>query len=606
MFNDFKFDNFGAENTGSQTAMPEVVFFPFKPLGPFADSDMLARTLPKFLSMRLEQINKFKIFYVYFLNKGEISETQLSLPNELNQEKFISDYLKRLNIKYDVAIYGEISEGSGGSIALCIKAYCGADKKVSLVYENEFKREDLITHIGDITNKISFFADSEGECMLTNDHENLCFLETSSFEALYGYLKLLDFLTLRNPYKPLNDSAVEMAFKTLCYDGAFSYLIEAVALICDDYLRFDMRSRAIEICDRAIQTSGSHKFYLTKAKMLLGAGEYDEAFKTLRRCLEINSDIGDVAYHFGKLAMDMQKYEDARFAFNKMIEQNYNVSSAYDNLGVIMAGKDKIDDAINFWHKAIEFEPAKVSAYTNLARAYIELSDYEKADNYLQKAKLLNPSYFMVYLNYYVMYKKKGELEKASENYEKAMELNPDLAVTDEIRLGLKKMIELIDSDNELEAIEICGSLVSSNARCWQAYFLKGIAFRKLSRFDEAAEVFLKSAQINQKFPDSQNELGLIYLSKGMNDDALLLFNNAVELAPANSGFLCNLGLCYVEMKKYDDARAVFYRAKYLNPNDAKIEECIKYLNQKSSIPENKANDGLRGFFNKIVNLFKK
>ncbi|OGM02078.1 MAG: hypothetical protein A2008_12735 [Candidatus Wallbacteria bacterium GWC2_49_35] len=609
MFKDFNIDDMEAKNRSVSANSPKVVFFPLKPADGHKELNMLARVMPKYISMRLERFNKFEIFYVYFLNRNGAaeSEVQISLPDNLSDDKFIDEYLTKLNIAYDVAFYGEIGRGPEGDINIKVNSYSKAAGKPSLVYSDCFKLNEINRGVGEISNKISLAADGEGECLTSDEHESLTRCETNSFEALYDYFEIMDALTLRNPYTPLADPLVEESLEALKGDSSFVYLIDSIVFICDDFLRFNMSGRAVQICDRAIEISASaYKLFLTKAKILLNANDYDGAFKTLRDCLDINPNVGDVAYNFGKLALSMQKIEDAKFAFNKMIECDYSVSSAYDNLGVMAAAEGDVDSAINFWHKAIEFEPSKVSAYTNLSRAYIELSDFAKAENYLQKARLLNPSYFMIYLNYYVLYKMQGNMEEAEKNYSIALEHNPDLALTDEIRAELKKMITLIDSGNENDALSVAANISEVTDKCWQSYFLSGIALRKLKRVDEAEHNFLKSAQINQKFADAQNELGLIYLSKVRLDDALILFTNAVSLAPANAGFMCNLGLCLIEMKNFERARNTFYKAKYLSPNDAKIDECMAFLNQKADAPEPPNSAGLKGFLNKIKNLFKK
>jgi len=609
VFKDFNIDDLGDKSQNSQLGSPKAVFFPLKPPETIDRLNMLARVLPKYISMRLEKFNKFEIFYVYFLNKNNSggNDVQVSLPENLCDEKFIIDYLDKLNIKYDIAFYGRINTLADGGISISIMSYSKASQKSSEIYNAGFKLNEINDKIGDISYKISLAADCEGDYLASEDHESLQKSETGSFETLYDYFEVIDDLTLRNPYTPLHDSIVDKALEALENDKSFDHIIDSIAFICDDFLRFNMSDKALQICDRGISVSKSaYKLYLTKAKILLNLGDYENAFKTLRECLDINPGIGDVAFNFGKLALSMQKAQDAKFAFNKMIECSFNVSSAYDNLGVMAAAEGDIDSAINFWHKAIEFEPAKVSAYTNLARAYIELSDFEKAENYLQKARLLNPSYFMIYLNYYVMHKTLGNKEEAEKNYNLAVEHNPDLALTDEIRAELKKMITLIDSDKENEALGICAKISEMTDKCWQAYFLSGIALRKLKNIDEAEHNFLKSAQINQKFPDAQNELGLIYLSKGKLDDAMMLFNNAVSLAPSNAGFLCNLGLCLIEMKNYEQARNTFYKAKYISPNDTKIDECMEFLNKRCGTPQAPDNAGLKGFLNKIKNLFKK
>ena len=59
-------------------------------------------------------------------------------------------------------------------------------------------------------------------------------------------------------------------------------------------------------------------------------------------------------------------------------------------------------------------------------------------------------------------------------------------------------------------------------------------------------------------------------------------------------------------MKNYEQARNTFYKAKYISPNDTKIDECMEFLNKRCDAPQAPDNAGLKGFLNKIKNLFKK
>jgi len=119
MFKNFNIDDLEAKNTGVSANSPKVVFFPLKPADGHKELNMLARVMPKYISMRLERFNKFEIFYVYFLNRNGAaeSEVQISLPDNLSDDKFIDEYLTKLNISYDVAFYGEIGRGPDGDLA---------------------------------------------------------------------------------------------------------------------------------------------------------------------------------------------------------------------------------------------------------------------------------------------------------------------------------------------------------------------------------------------------------------------------------------------------------------------------------------------------------
>jgi len=588
------------------------MFFPLEALSSSDISDVFSRSLPKFVSTKIESLLKFKILNVYFITSDQGSDSRVFTPKSPGGEKFVAEYIERSNISSDFAIYGTFEAAE--TFRLDIFAYDIKLKRSFSIGVYTSDKKGLASALAKLSDDIAAKIDSGGSYLELKDHTALLSETVSSYEALYAYFLCVDDMAKRNPYKPLDKKTRDLALSSLERDRNFSFVIDIVSFICDDFLRFGMTAEAVELCETAIKISNSYKFYLTVGKIHLQENELKKAFKALKECLKLNPNLGEVAHNFGQLAMDVGSYEDAKFALNTMIDCDYKVAYAYDSLGVIMANTSNIDGAVNCWHKALEFEPAKVSAYANLGRAHIELNEFKKAEEYLKKAAGINPGYFMTYLNFSALYKKLGDEARSKEYMDKAIFHNPDLALSDDIRQKLKDANALVDDNRDGESIALFDAILQVHDRCWQAYFFKGIAYRKLKRNDMAEEMFQKACEINNKFPDSQNELGLLYLLKGKHADAMMLFKNALELSPNNAGFICNIGLCYLETGNFQEASANFSRAKYLAPGDEKIDECIAYMKKKSEELSKRAKDDAgsadaknsKGFIDKIKGIFKK
>jgi tetratricopeptide (TPR) repeat protein len=89
----------------------------------------------------------------------------------------------------------------------------------------------------------------------------------------------------------------------------------------------------------------------------------------------------------------------------------------------------------------------------------------------------------------------------------------------------------------------------------------------------------------------TKNLLGQAFFQKGMYEEAISEFEEAVILSPKTSGFYNNLGLAYLAVNKYDEAIAVLERAIGLNSEYAdfqnnlgvaylKKEQCKKAVEQ--------------------------
>lgn len=597
------------ENNGN-ASYPQVLFFPLEPAERNELSEIFSRSVPKYFSTRLESLGRFRILNVYFLMRETGHDQKVFTPDSPGNHKFVEEYIQKSNIPADYAVFGTM-RASGGSFSFDLSVY-DVKSGTSMSAGNFSSGETgLMAALASASAAIAEKLGPSGGQLEPTEKEALAKVETGSYAAFYNYLACVDMLAQRNPYQPLGRSVEETAFASLSHDPSFSQMIDIVSFICDDHLRFSMPDAAVAACEKGLKITHSFKLYLTLGKIHLQTGNMNEAFKSLRECIELNPSLGDVAHNFGQMAMDMGRYDDARFAFNAMINGGYKLGHAYDSLGVISANTGDVEEAMNCWHSAIEFDPSKVSAYANLGRAHMESGNYERAKHYLDRAASINPSYFMTYLNYSALFRKLGDMAKSNEYMNKAIFYNPDLALTDDIRQKLKSANDLIDSDREEEALPAYDEILLAHSRCWQAFFFKGIALRKMKRNDAAEEMFQKACEINQKFPDSRNELGLLYLMKGNFTDAMLLFTSALELSPNNAGFICNMGLCHLEMGNMQEAANAFSRAKFISPKDPKIDECMEYMKKKNAALQKEQSGadgqgGKKGIIDKFFDIFKK
>lgn len=556
-----------------------IIFFPLKP-SPGGDTEMISRSLMKHVSSKIEATGCVAASFIYMVLRDDSGALRLYVPDNLGTEELVSDYREKTGQQSSFAVYGDISE-EGEDFHITLFLYDYAAKRSAEFFDGTFLRERLPEAPGEMAAAIIGAADPDSKIFGGAAKGSASALETKSGTAFFGYLSCLDAIAGRNPYVPPPEAIALDAVKAFAADPLFQGPVDVISFIADDYIRFDMKNEALAMLTEALKISREPRVLLASAKAQLSSGEIEGAFKAMREALSMKPGMGEVARNMGQLASELGRIEDAAFAYKAMIACGHDLPVAYDNLGVLMAQGGDVEGACDCWHRAIEFDPKKASAFCNLGRAAIESGDLGKAMDYLKKSLAANPDFFMTHLNMAELYKKRGEHDRAKSCIEKAMRLNPELSFTKPLREKLQKANELTDSDRDEDAMAIFDEIVGENGMCWQAWFFRGIALRKLKRFDEAEKSFLKSAEINAKFPDSRNELGVIYLAKRKLDDALMLFQSASELSPNHHGFLCNLGLCLMEMGRFEEARQNFSKAKFLKPGDKKIDELFAVLAER-------------------------
>jgi len=89
-------------------------------------------------------------------------------------------------------------------------------------------------------------------------------------------------------------------------------------------------------------------------------------------------------------------------------------------------------------------------------------------------------------------------------------------------------------------------------------------AFTKAD-YPSAENLFHRILNINPRFADIQNKLGIIYHQTDRLELAVKAFEKALEINPAYTEASLNLAITYSDIGQYDKAREVFERAAHLS-----------------------------------------
>jgi Flp pilus assembly protein TadD len=122
--------------------------------------------------------------------------------------------------------------------------------------------------------------------------------------------------------------------------------------------------------------------------------------------------------------------------------------------------------------------------------------------------------------------------------------------------------------DRATLALEEFKKAVKQNGK--NAYFQKGlgVCYLKLGRYPDAVSALRKALQLNPYYVDARNDLGTALLMSGKRDEGkaemLAAFNDPTNPTPELSAR--NLGLAYLEEKRWPDAASWFRSSVGRNP----------------------------------------
>ena len=121
-------------------------------------------------------------------------------------------------------------------------------------------------------------------------------------------------------------------------------------------------------------------------------------------------------------------------------------------------------------------------------------------------------------------------------------------------------------SKNYKIAIGFFNTSIDKNPRIAEAYYYRGKAYQKLSKDGNAQKDYFKALEINMKYPEVHNSLGVLYTSQGDYRDAIDSYTIAISFNPNYDKPYINRGVVYFREGSYRKALFDFTRALEINP----------------------------------------
>jgi tetratricopeptide (TPR) repeat protein len=110
---------------------------------------------------------------------------------------------------------------------------------------------------------------------------------------------------------------------------------------------------------------------------------------------------------------------------------------------------------------------------------------------------------------------------------------------------------------------------LSKNPDCWVGYYDLGHALFQKGQVEEAMALYEKAVEINPRFAKAHNNLGLALFQQGEIDEAMVHYRKALEINPDFAEARNNFGLALLQEKQPDEAMTQFQQSLEINPGNA-------------------------------------
>lgn len=221
---------------------------------------------------------------------------------------------------------------------------------------------------------------------------------------------------------------------------------------------------------------------------------------------------------------------------------------------------DAYDEAaLDYYNQAMDSDKEIPDAYFNAGFFYLKKRDYGEAKGCFESYLGLVADAKDEELGENGIYKK----ERAQEIINKISNRNLE---NDRFRDAYK----LISEGQEEKGLEEIRKFIRDNPVVWNAWFLLGWGLRRLGRFEDAKQAFLKARECEggDENADTLNELAICQMETGELKEAKETLVEALSMDSENTKIISNLGCLCLKMNQNDEARKYFEVVLEIDPDD--------------------------------------
>ena len=313
------------------------------------------------------------------------------------------------------------------------------------------------------------------------------------------------------------------------------------------YLRHQLNDKALPLFQKLVARNADDAAIRADLGGLYGAiGDLSSAEEQFRKALDLQPNHPPALTGLANLQLKNGRPEEAVPLLEKAILLVPSAHEPHFLLGSAYNGMDRFEEAVQELTTAIQLGGSDPEIYYHLVRAYgrlglsgerdkalakfseLKKQSVEQQDRQRESAKLLEQARDLVLA---------GVLVGAGELVERSYALNPDNAEAIFRLAGIR--YDLHQYDLARQNAERATQMAPSD---WRPHYLLGLIEEARGNLLEAQTSLEVAARLNPAAAEVHNELGKIALARNDRAGALIHFQMAVDLAPANDRFRANLG----------------------------------------------------------------
>ncbi|MDX2359507.1 MAG: tetratricopeptide repeat protein [Crocinitomicaceae bacterium] len=225
---------------------------------------------------------------------------------------------------------------------------------------------------------------------------------------------------------------------------------------------------------------------------------------------------------------------------------------------------EDVSIAQRHYQVVIKKDPKNLRALVGVAATYGFQQDFDRAFQYTNEALRINPKYRDAYVLKGSMYRLMGNMEFAKSSYETAIQQDPEFFEA-YFLLG-----QIYQAEENVLCIEYFATALELSPEITEARYQLAYSNQMFGRYDIAAQLYREMATDTIDFYVArglfhQGYIKQFYLEEV--DSAMYFYRSALETEPRYVESWHNLGLCYVSKGDNTNALKSFGKALMIDPD---------------------------------------
>ncbi|HET6485011.1 MAG TPA: tetratricopeptide repeat protein, partial [Spirochaetia bacterium] len=217
--------------------------------------------------------------------------------------------------------------------------------------------------------------------------------------------------------------------------------------------------------------------------------------------------------------------------------------------------------AFDAYKAALVADPSEPAIHYNIAHFYLHQRSFEKAKEHLE------------------IFVRHGDNEKRVKESRRIIREIDTQGLLDSL---FKRSFDAIRMGKEEEGIQHIHEFLEKRPDVPNGWFLLGWGLRRLGRYEEGKQAFLKALEIGAPHADLLNELAICLMELGDLPEAGKRLREALRLEPENTKVISNLGIVALKAGNTMEALGFFRTVAELDPGDQIARRYISQLTEDS------------------------